>query len=172
MNEEVRPFSDIINKAFDNIHVSDMNRAMTIYDTWNNVLQKIRSARNPNEGRNLCEHSRILDLKKDVLIIEVDHPGWMELLQLHKRFIIKGLNYAGIKVKNLAFKLKGDGIYAGINDSSASKEEIKNTPVETAKPIENMPIDDKKTEEKIALPPALEAIFADLKENMLTNSKK
>ena len=37
----------------------------------------------------LVEHSRVLDVKNRVLIVEVDHPGWRQILLLQKVDILK-----------------------------------------------------------------------------------
>ena len=33
-------------------------------------------------------HSRIIDLEKSILLIEVDHPGWIQLFQTKKRDLL------------------------------------------------------------------------------------
>ena len=41
---------------------------------WKKVLQSING-----DGEKLAAHSRIVDLKNNLLYIETDHPGWIQL---------------------------------------------------------------------------------------------
>ena len=108
-DSEIKDFSAVITSVFSNISPIEARRAQTTMDVWQKVLLGIKTSANPNEGRNLAEHSRIIELKKGVLFIETDHPGWTELLRMHKKFILRGIEmYApGLGVQTLAFRLKG-----------------------------------------------------------------
>ena len=60
-------------------------------------------------GERLASNTRVVDLKNGVLIIESDHPGWIQYLKFYQKFIIKGLAMESpdLKVQSLAFRLKG-----------------------------------------------------------------
>ncbi|MBQ3799601.1 MAG: DUF721 domain-containing protein [Treponema sp.] len=95
--------------AFDGLNVQDVQRTVDAFAVWRKIMLSIRSSTNPNEGANLAAHSRIVDLKNGVLLVEADHPGWIELLQLRKNYILRGLSmYArNMGVQTLAFRLAG-----------------------------------------------------------------
>ena len=59
----------------------------------------------------MASHSRVVDLKNNMLLVEADHPGWINLIQFHKSYILKGLQmkFPDLKIKSLAFKLRGQG---------------------------------------------------------------
>ena len=103
--------SSVVDGVFDGLSVDGQaaRRAGETFAVWRKVLLGIRSSSNPNEGANLADHSRIVDLKNGVLLVEADHPGWIELLQLRKNFILNGLHmYArNMDVQTLAFRLAG-----------------------------------------------------------------
>lgn len=107
--EEVFSIGQLINKTFANISVEDVNNAGKRIDSWKKVLLKISSNRNPNEGQNLADHSKVIDFKNGTLLVEADHPGWIELLQLHKRYILNGLRMenSSLGIENIVFRLKG-----------------------------------------------------------------
>ena len=65
MEEDVFSIGQLINRTFANVSVDSVKKAKTTLDLWKSVLMKISSRRNPFEGANLVDHSRILDLKKD-----------------------------------------------------------------------------------------------------------
>lgn len=106
---EIKDISSVLGGVFDGLSVQDARRAGDAFAVWRKILLSIRSSTNPNEGANLAAHSRIVDLKNGVLLVEADHPGWIELLQLRKNYILRGLSmYAkGMKVQTLAFRVAG-----------------------------------------------------------------
>ena len=183
MNSDIQEINDIIHSTFRNLKVQDLNRANTVTDLWSSVLKNINSTGskpNPNEGQNLADHSRVIDLKNGVLFVEADHPGWISLLQMHQKFIIRGMNMKvpDLKISTLAFRLKGNRGTLG-NVKPDSVEQVKE---KMSKKIdkENEILRQKNPEftknsenltKNVELPPELAAIFADLKQSMLTNSE-
>jgi len=181
MNEDIVNINELLHKTFNNISVEGSKSASKIVEAWKNVLSKVKSVnpqQNPNEGENLIDHSRVVDLKNGILLIEADHPGWISLLQFHKKFILKGMQMAvsGVSINSLAFRLRGS--QAGI-PSDPNREDIVRANIE--KRIENeenslrkanLSLKQAKSYETSDLAPELAEIFADLKKSMLTNSKK
>ncbi len=104
---DIQPFSTVINNTFNSISLVGSHTAQVV-DTWAKVLLGIRS-KNPSEGANLASHSRVVDLKNGVLLVEADHPGWITLLQFHKKFILTGMKRAApsLRIDTLAFRLAG-----------------------------------------------------------------
>ena len=87
---------------------------------WRTVVSRIKSNAENSErddlidkrmplGERLASNTRVLDLKNGVLIIESDHPGWIQYLKFYQSFIIKGLKMENpdLKITSLAFRLKG-----------------------------------------------------------------
>ena len=87
---------------------------------WRKVVSRIKSTAENSEredlinkrmplGERLASNTRVLDLKNGVLIIESDHPGWIQYLKFYQNFIIKGLKMENpeLKITSLAFRLKG-----------------------------------------------------------------
>ena len=106
---EIKDITSVLGGAFDGLNVQDVQKSLDVFAVWRKILLSIKSSTNPNEGANLAAHSRIVDLKNGVLLIEADHPGWIELLQLRKNYILRGLSmYAkNMGVQTLAFRLAG-----------------------------------------------------------------
>ncbi len=106
---EIKDISSVLGGVFDGLRTQDAGQALDAFAVWRKIMLSIKSGTNPNEGANLAAHSRIVDLKNGVLLVEADHPGWIELLQLRKNYILKGLSmYArGMGVQTLAFRVAG-----------------------------------------------------------------
>lgn len=136
MNDVVSS-NDMINKVFSNISVGTLEESNKISKAWDETIAKIY-----NYGPKLAGHSHIVDLKNGVLLIESDHPGWNQILQNNKAFIIKGLkiNAPDVAVRNLAFRVAGSNAQLGDDYETYLKKSRESM----LKDIEN---DEKKLEE-------------------------
>ena len=107
--QEIKAISSVLGGVFDGLSSPDARQAGKVFAVWRKVLLGIKSSTNPNEGANLAARSRVVDLKNGVLLVEADHPGWIELLQLRKNFILKGLSMFApdMGVQTLAFRVAG-----------------------------------------------------------------
>ena len=177
--EDIQKFSGIVNDVFNNVQLEGTAKgAMKVLSSWQKVLLSIKSY-NPNEGQNLASHSRVVDLKKGVLLIEADHPGWIEMLQMRKKYILRGMqmNAPDADIRTLAFRLKGkrDCLYDFGESSAADSEEemrrMEKKLLGEEKMIGKFNQNQNEQIKKKPLPPELASIFADLKKSMLTNSE-
>jgi hypothetical protein len=68
----------------------------SIFGTWSEIA-----------GESLAEHSRIYEIANRNLFIEVDHPGWMQLLLMKKPQILRVVKrkYPAIDVKDIKIKV-------------------------------------------------------------------
>ena len=170
-----------------NINTSQANNIITV---WKKVVLNIHSSKHESEdsekripiGERLAGNTRVIDLKNGVLLVETDHPGWIQYLKFYQKFIINGLkmNLPDLKIHSLAFRVAG-------SDASLSNsyEEV------LAKSRKEMEKKFEKQEEELAkingaalknseknkaaagstLPPELLAKFDSIRESMLTNSE-
>lgn len=73
----------------------------SIFGGWSSIV-----------GESLAEHSRVYELRNSNLFVEVDHPGWMQLLLMKKPQILRTvkrkypvLNIRDVKIKvNLTYQ--------------------------------------------------------------------
>lgn len=185
MSDEVISFSQVITNTFRNISVDDVQKANAITDAWKTVVCSIKGygnsfhGENQYEGQNLYEHTRIVDFKNGVILVEADHPGWLQLLQLHKKYILTGLKrkVPELNINNMVFKITGTkGELADVEERKSSVDKVRSSMQkkidEQEKALENDKYADNKVEPAKNLPPELTAIFDDLKQRMLTNSKE
>ena len=97
MSAEFHTASDVVNKFFSGINAEKMNEANGFLCTWNEVV-----------GTNIASHSKVIDVDRGSVIIEVDHPGWAQQIQLKKRTIINRLNksFPDLEIKNLVIRVE------------------------------------------------------------------
>lgn len=108
MNEnEVYKINGIINNFFSNIKFGENENKNSLSEIWEETIKKIYKY-----GPKLSGHTKIVDLRNGILLIESDHPGWNQILQNNKNFILKGLKLAikDIDIKTLAFRVKGNDV--------------------------------------------------------------
>ncbi|NLM00183.1 MAG: DUF721 domain-containing protein [Treponema sp.] len=105
---------ELITKFFDTIDVNKMKEGLDVANKWKQILSSIKE-NNYDEieysaGKKMADHSRVVDLKNGILLIETDHPGWTQKIQFHKNYIMIGLKNAFpcLEINTFAFKLKGD----------------------------------------------------------------
>lgn len=164
--------------------IMDMASSTTVGmpNVWKKVVSKIKTY-NDNEdsekhmsmGLRLAANTRVIDLKNGILLVETDHPGWIQYLNVYKKFIINGIKreIPDIKLNTLAFRVKGSDFCLADNydkafENSQKKQQEK---IEKDEKIleEYTKVDDKK--EKKELPPELKEKFDSLINSMLTSSE-
>ena len=156
-----------------------------IYSVWKNVVSKIKTYQSTVEedemtlGEKLAVSTRVVDLKNGVLLVETDHPGWIQYLNFHKKFIMKGIKMAipEIKISSMAFRVAG----AEINLSESYEDSLKRNQELMQKKLDAQEAAVKKYVEKQdlgdleqnknELPPELTAKFDSIIKTLLTNSE-
>lgn len=171
MKNDLMSCSDMIMKTFSNIESSTFKKNTKLAETWNKVVGKINGC-----GQNLIEHSEIVEIKNNILLIETDHPGWIQMLQMNKKFILNGFKmYAEeLNIVSLAFRLKGSN--ATLKSVSYENELKKQSEISKKKLDEEQKIIEKfsnntENENTEELPDELKAKFESLKNSMLTKNK-
>ena len=65
---------DILSALFDEGFVKKAQGYSNLFDSWADITAK-------NGIAAAADHSRIKDLDRGVLLVEMDHPGWKQILQ-------------------------------------------------------------------------------------------
>ena len=66
-----RQAGDILKELFSSMKIS--KREETIFDVWPDLV-----------GEEAAEHLKIQDIKGKTLLLEADHPGWIQVARLRK----------------------------------------------------------------------------------------
>lgn len=166
-NFDIKTTEEILNNLFARQNKDDFSTALNITKKWDEIVRTIKEKNfdrvEYNAGEKIASHSKIVDLKNGILLIETDHPGWIQKIQFHQKYIITGLKRAfpQLEINTLTFKLKGDKNF--LHDFAQEKNENKKeTDVTENEPIEDINIDEKN------FAPELAAVLNDLKNSILT----
>ncbi len=118
VGDNVMTCSDMVMRVFTNIEQRDLEKGNKVIGAWRRTVESIR----PN-GKNISAHSRVIDLKNNILLIEADHPGWIQLLQMHQKYVMTGLKrlVPDLNIQSLAFRLSGSA--AHLTDAAAAESQ-------------------------------------------------
>ena len=153
---EVISCTDMILNTFSSIEKEAFNKNTKFISVWKKV---------------------VIEIKNGILLIEADHPGWIQLFQMNSKFIVKGISmYAPeMDVKSLAFRLKGSNalLHNVDYDEVMSKEkEIMRKKYENDEKIIQDTV--RKVENECTsyeLPPELLSKFESMKSSVLTKNE-
>ncbi|MCL2480660.1 MAG: DUF721 domain-containing protein [Spirochaetaceae bacterium] len=71
---------DLLKEFFDKMGIP-AKKIDTIYSCWNEIA-----------GKEIAENTRVIDIKKEEISVEADHPGWIQIINLRKEQILKNIN--------------------------------------------------------------------------------
>jgi len=77
---------EILSVLFDEKFMKKAQDASELFSSWADITEK-------NGMASAGDHSRIKDLNKGVILIEVDHPGWKQILQTKQSKFLHDFRY-------------------------------------------------------------------------------
>jgi hypothetical protein len=88
--------ADILARVLDDKNRKLAQTYSSIFGSWEQIV-----------GQSLAEHSRIYEIINKSLFIEVDHPGWMQLLLMRKQQILRVVSrkFTSLDVKDIRIKV-------------------------------------------------------------------
>lgn len=72
--------SDFIQQIFSSIQIDEKKDVISLFQSWERIA-----------GSDIAAHSSIKELEGNTLIIVVDHPGWIQMIDMQKRKIVREL---------------------------------------------------------------------------------
>lgn len=97
-------------------------------------------------GEDLAAHSSVTDIKSGTVYIQVDHPGWMQMLKMQERKILASLKkkYKELHIQNINYRLENKHKQTAhqkdslkIRKETLSSEDIKIDPENTVKKVDD-----------------------------------
>ncbi len=74
---------DILGDYMRNLHLNIEKGNSSVFKSWCKIA-----------GEDMISHSAVKDISNGILVVEADHPGWIQLLQMRKKKILKNVkNY-------------------------------------------------------------------------------
>ena len=87
---------DILKSLLDNYSVQEGETYHSFFRSWTRIA-----------GQDAASHSKVKDIRAGVVIVEVDHPGWIQMIQMKKNPILKKIQqlYPELGIKDLRLHL-------------------------------------------------------------------
>lgn len=87
---------DVLKNFLESAGISDPMNYSGLFKSWREIA-----------GAEFLAHSRLVDIRKGILVVEVDHPGWMQKLQFQQNRIVKSIarKFPELEVTDMAFRM-------------------------------------------------------------------
>ncbi len=114
--------STLLSAFFDKERFAEGGRFAELYASWRNIA-----------GERYAAHSRPDDVVKGILYVEVEHPGWIQLLQFRQAGILEAVkrSYPELKLRSIVFRLARDGKQAAFKTADSVHEDVTGSPSKT-----------------------------------------
>lgn len=178
MKNEIIDCSEMLTRTFDNIEKSTLEKNNKFYSSWKTVVTKINRIGDKNFGQKLYDHSSIVDIKNETLLVETDHPAWSQMMQFYSKFIINGLKMYSpeMRIKGIVFRTRGsnavlNSVDYGAEIKKADKKLFERYEKENEIINKYSEKNEKNKDEKEELPEELKAMFDTIRKSMLTKNR-
>jgi len=119
---------DLLNSFLSFYHLDKGEVYVSFFSRWRELV-----------GDDIASHARTVDIKKGALVVEVDHPGWMQLRQLKQAEILKTIErrYPELRIRYIHMRLVKDApkVYRDPPVTETIEPEASPFTQETAEPV-------------------------------------
>lgn len=170
--------NEMLSNFFSNIEKSQYKEKDDVTGAWKKIITSIKKNDGSNEelGDKLYSHSSLVEIKNEILLIETDHPGFIQLFRIYEKYILNGLKkyVPQLTIKSLSFRLKGSSFTLKNkiqHEEESEKKYMQKKFKEEEEAIEKVY---KKNSAKHSdnISPEIKDAFARMKKSMLTKDKK
>jgi hypothetical protein len=97
-DSSIKDIGSLLSAFFDEEKLRRGGRYAQFFESWQAVV-----------GERLAAHSRVADLDKGILVVEAEHPGWIQLLQMRQSQTLDALiaRFPDLGLRGIAFRLAG-----------------------------------------------------------------
>ena len=125
--------TDLFKNQFGKDFVETARSSAELFNSWEKIVCEVWPRRADQEGDipAAAVHSGIRELERGVLLVEADHPGWIQILQTKQAELLKAVQrrFSELDIRGLAFTLSrgplsppaGQAVESLIIESSGEK---------------------------------------------------
>ncbi len=77
MEHESKSAGELVTRLFRSVDNPAGRQYVALHQSWQSLV-----------GYDLAAHSEPVDIKRNALVVELDHPGWMQILQLQEKQLL------------------------------------------------------------------------------------
>ena len=92
----MKKVGELLGAFFDDEILKTAKGYSAVFTSWRNIV-----------GERLGAHSRIVELERAVLVVEADHPGWIQLVQLEQAKILENVKkmFPDLEINAISIRL-------------------------------------------------------------------
>ena len=104
---------DILRSILKDTDLSKAEKACSLYTAWERIA-----------GEPLSHHTRVADIIGRKLVIEVEHPGWHQMLRFKEKAILRRVQreYPSLEVRGMRIRFHGEGQSAAETQKNMRKQ--------------------------------------------------
>jgi len=98
-DSRVKDVGSLLRAFFDEDKLRQGSQYVEFFSSWKSIV-----------GPREASHSRVAEIEKGILVIEAEHPGWIQLLQLRQSAILAAVQarFPELGLRGIAFRLQKD----------------------------------------------------------------
>jgi hypothetical protein len=130
---------DLLSSFFDKELLRTAQGYSALFSSWSFLIKEQFGSK---IGDRVAAHSRIKELEKFILLIETDHPGWIQILQTKQKQLLEAVRrrFPSLQVRGLSFRLsRGDGPGPEITESAETSRRVPQNSVDPGAAVETVP---------------------------------
>ena len=95
---QARKAADILSALMDRVGASEGSAYVGLFSSWREIV-----------GDRIADHSEPVDVRGTALVVQADHPGWVQMIMMNRRSIIKKVSsrYPSISITGLHVRVRG-----------------------------------------------------------------
>lgn len=97
MSKDIKRAADVVTSLFSALDGNRLREANEFCGNWRALV-----------GDKIAAHSRVVDVDRGVVVVEVDHPGWSQQLSFIKKRVVTDLARAfpALSIRSLAVRVR------------------------------------------------------------------
>jgi hypothetical protein len=114
VDSRIKDISSLLNAFFNNETVRQGRHYAEIFGGWKQIA-----------GERLSAHSRVVEIEKGFLIVEAEHPGWIQLLQLRQSELLDSVRrrFPELVLRGIVFRLE-NRVFKDVNRTIQGQTEL------------------------------------------------
>lgn len=127
---EMKKAGDILKTFFDRSVLAEGEKYLRFFGAWDEIV-----------GPDISAHAKAVDIVHSSVVVQVDHPGWLQMLQLRENNVLQALHrrFPDLKITGMRYRLVDPGHF--------SAPESENVDLTKQKPRTNLETDTKNVHE-------------------------
>jgi hypothetical protein len=110
--------SSFFKERFDNRLLQKAKEYGELYASWTSVIEEAERDKRKKITA-AAAHSRIVELERFVLLVEADHPGWIQILQTKQSRLLELIRrrFPNLTITGISFRLSRSPLSANLEKS-------------------------------------------------------